>query len=224
MQSLLKVGSQRCTFRCVRVSSFSDIGLRTQARRKMPVARKYYVHLFVDDASRSTVSAKEARNCTTWDEIFYFDGNDRSILLVKVYHKHCVGKDKLVGGLNDTICRILGKLKDGVFEVDLRKDTSDGSDLSGITIKFALAAEPRTDVNTDERQVSDAVAAATAAVNPLGLTPPVVGLLNSTVDISTHISTGMQTFETTWGVLLQRIELFNEIVADIAQIHPYASL
>jgi len=105
-----------------------------------------------------------------------------------------------------------------VFEDALRKDTSDGSDLSEITIKFALAAESCTDVNADERQASDAVAAATAAVIPLSSTPAAVGLLGSAVDTTTKISTEVQTFGTTWDVLLQRMELFNKIVAGIAQV------
>ena len=105
-----------------------------------------------------------------------------------------------------------------MFGDALRRNTSDGSDLPEITIKFALAAEPRADINADERQASDAVAVATAAVNPLGPTPAVVDHLSSAVDTSTCILTEAQTFETTWGVLLQRMDLFNKIVADIAQV------
>ena len=41
------------------------------------------------------------------------DGNDRSVLVIKVYQKHRVGKDTLVGGLTDTIGEVLRKLKDG---------------------------------------------------------------------------------------------------------------
>jgi len=189
------------------------------------------------------------------------DGNDRSVLLVKVYRQHRIGKGELVGSLTDTIGGILTKLKDGgtrvlcmtwstdansavkVFEDDLRKNTSDGSDLSGITIKFAFATELRADVNADGRQATDAVIRATEVVNPLNSTPAAVVLMGSVVDTSTQVSTEVLTFETTWDVLLQRMELFNKIVAGIAQvfeaqcfadrgflilsatqIHPYASL
>ena len=92
-----------------------------------------------------------------------------------------------------------------------------GSDLSGITIKFALAAESLGDVNADERQATDAVIRATGA-NPLNSTPGVVGLLSSAVDTGTNVVTELQTFETTWGVLLQKMELFNKIVDGVAQV------
>ena len=92
-----------------------------------------------------------------------------------------------------------------------------GSDLPGITIKFALAAEPRGGANADERQATDAVTRATG-VNPLNSTPGVVGLLSSAVDTGTNVVTELQTFETTWGVLLQKMELFNRIVDGVAQV------
>jgi len=41
------------------------------------------------------------------------DGDDFSLFLVKVYQKHHIGKDKLVGSLTDTIGGVLGKLKNG---------------------------------------------------------------------------------------------------------------
>lgn len=40
------------------------------------------------------------------------DGDDRSVL-VKVYQKHPIEKDKLVRSLTENIGGILGKLKDG---------------------------------------------------------------------------------------------------------------
>ena len=92
-----------------------------------------------------------------------------------------------------------------------------GSDLSGITIKFALAAESLGDANADERQATHAVTRATG-VNPLSSTPAAVGLLSSAVDTGTNVVTELQTFETTWGVLLRRMELFNKIVDGIAQV------
>ena len=165
------------------------------------------------------------------------DADDRSVLLVNVYQKHHFKKDALVGRLTDTIGVVLGNLKDGgtqilcitrstdassaikVLEDTLHvgKDTPDGSDLSGMTIKFALTAEPRGDVNADERQATDAVTRVTG-VNPLSSTPAAVGLLSSAVDTGTNVVTEVQTFESTWGVLLQRMELFNKIVDGIAQV------
>jgi hypothetical protein len=159
------------------------------------------------------------------------DADDLSAVLVNVYQKHCVKKDVLVGRLTGTIGGVLGKLKDGGTKIlyftcsthassaiKVLEDTlHDGSDMSGMTIQFMLAAEPRRDVNADERQVTDAVTRATA-VNPLSSTPAAAGLLSSAVDTCTNIVTEVQTFETTWSVLLQRIELFNETVDGIAQV------
>ena len=162
----------------------------------------------------------------------FSDANDRSVL-VNVYQKHRFKKDALVGTLTDTIGGVLGKLKDGgkrIFCITWPTDTNspikvledaldppDGSDLLGITIKLVLAAEQRGDVNADERQAINAVTRATA-VNPLTSTPPAVGLLSSAVDTGTNVVTEVQTFETTWGVLLHRMELFNKIVDGIAQV------
>ena len=100
------------------------------------------------------------------------DANDHSILLVNVHQKHLVRKDTLVGRLSCTIGEVLGKLKHGGIKIlcitwstnansaiKVLEDTlhaPDGSDLSGITIKFALAAVPREDVNADERQATGA--------------------------------------------------------------------
>ena len=165
------------------------------------------------------------------------DLDDHSDFVVKVYRKHRFGKDTPVASLTDTIGGVLGKLKNGgtklksfvtcctdtistikVFEENLGKDTSDGSDPSGMTIKFALAVEAREGVNADQLQASDAVTNANEGVSTLGSTPPVAGLMNSAVDTATNVVTEVQTFENTWGVLLQRMKLFNKIVAGIAEV------
>ncbi|KAF8132077.1 hypothetical protein EV363DRAFT_1583662 [Boletus edulis] len=206
-----------------KVVAIKDIELHSLKRRNLPVARQFYVEFSVSDTLRSTDSAKESKNRTSWDKKFSFDGDDRSVILVKVYQKHRIGKDKMVGSLIDTIGGALGKLKDGVLECTLGKDTSDESD-SGMTLKFALSAESLGNSNADGRQVIDAVTVASEAINPLNSTPAAAGLLSSAVDAGTNVATGTQTFETTWGVLLQRMELFNKIVTGVAQIHPYTSL
>ena len=155
------------------------------------------------------------------------DADGRSVLLVNVYQRRRVKRDALVGWFADTIGGVLGKLENGgtkilcttwstdassaikVLEGALH--TPDGSDLSAITIKFALAAEPRGGVGAGERQAKDAVTAA----NSLGSTPAAVEHLSSTVDTGPNV---IQTLESTWGILLQRMELFNRIVDDIAQV------
>ena len=161
------------------------------------------------------------------------DANDHSTLLVNVYRKRSFKRNALLGRLTDTIGGVLGKLKDGgtkilcitcstdpnssikVLEDALR--SPNGSKLSGITIKFALTAEPRGDGNADECRAPDTVTRATA-VDPLSSTPAAVGLLSSAIDTGTNVITEVQTFETTWGVLLQRMELFNKIVDGFAQV------
>lgn len=45
------------------------------------------------------------------------DGNDGSTFLAKVYQKHRVGKDEVVGSFTDTINGIMGKLKNGGTEI-----------------------------------------------------------------------------------------------------------
>lgn len=137
----------------------------------------------------------------------------------------------------DTIGGILGKLKDGgtkwfcikystdaisvikVLEVPLPKDTSDEQiHSSGLTIKFALTTEMREDISVDELQATDAVSRATEMASLLAPTPQIASLADSTISTSTSVATKLQTFENTWGVLLQRMALFNKIVAGIAEV------
>lgn len=106
-----------------------------------------------------------------------------------------------------------------VLEEPLDKDTSDGQmDSSGVKIKFALTAETRGGIDADELQATDAVNRATEVLGALGATPQTVGLVNSAVNAGTNVVTEVQTFENTWGVLLQRMASFNKTVAGIAQV------
>ena len=163
------------------------------------------------------------------------DGDDRSVLLVQIRQKHRVGKNELVGSFADTIGGILGRLKDGgtitlelarsadaiatvkVLEATIGPDPSDEPDLPGNTIMFALTADPRTEVDSDERQAVGAITMATEMATALRA-PAVVEPLNSAVDAATNVAVELQTFETTWDVLLRRVELFNKIVADVTQV------
>ena len=117
-----------------------------------------------------------------------------------------------------------------VFEDTLRKDTSDESDLSGITIKFAFAAEPHGPGSAEERQAADAITRATGAVDPLSSTPVAVGLIGSAVDTGAQVlnvvakGQKVHTMDTTWGVLLQRLERFNEVVTRLAEVFGFPSL
>jgi hypothetical protein len=96
--------------------------------------------------------------------------------------------------------------------------SSNASVRSGITIKFALTAEPRGVANANELQATDAAKKATGAVSALRPTPQIVGQVDSAISASTKVATELQTFENTWNVLLKRMDSFNKIVAGIAEV------
>ena len=94
-------------------------------------------------------------------------------------------------------------------------------------IKFTFAAQPREGANADQLQATAAVNQANEAIATLSSTPAAADLLASAVDTGATAVTEIQTFETTWSVLLKRLELFNKIVTDIAAVigvQPPASL
>ena len=105
-----------------------------------------------------------------------------------------------------------------VLEVPLGGGTSAAPERSGITIHFAFAAEPGEDVNANELQATDVVKRAMGAVSSFRPTPQIVGQAGPAIDTGTNIATGLQIFENTWNVLLQRMALFNTIVAGIAEV------
>ena len=118
-----------------------------------------------------------------------------------------------------------------VFEDTLRKDTSNESNRSGITIKFAFAAAERHGQGSaEERQAADAVARATGAVDPLSSTPVAVDLIRPTVDTGTKVlnvvakAQKVHAVETTWDVLLQRLQRFDEVVTGLAEVFGSPSL
>ena len=105
-----------------------------------------------------------------------------------------------------------------MLEVPLGGGTSDPSERSEITIKFALAVETRGDVNAHELQATDAVNQATEAISALRPPPQIVGQVDSAIGTGTQVATEAQTFENTWNVLLKRMALFNRVVAGIAEV------
>ena len=111
-----------------------------------------------------------------------------------------------------------------MFEEDLDKDTSDGPDPSGMTIKFVLAADSRESASVAELQATVVVAPATEGISAFGPTLRTVGFTTSAVDMTTNVVTEIQTFANTWNVLLERMELLSKIVADIAQVSDTPSL
>ena len=105
-----------------------------------------------------------------------------------------------------------------MLELTLGTGTSDGPERLGITIKFALAAESRGDVDANKLQATDAVKKATEAISAFRPTPQIVGQVDSAIGTATKVSTELQTFEDTWNVLLKRMALFNKIVGGIAEV------
>jgi hypothetical protein len=88
-----------------------------------------------------------------------------------------------------------------VLEVPLGGGTSDALKRSGITIKFAFTAEPRGDVIANELQATE---------------------VDSTTSPGTEVAIKPQTLENTWNVLLQRMALFNGLVAGIAEVSVFS--
>ena len=105
-----------------------------------------------------------------------------------------------------------------MFEENLDKDTSDGSDLSGMSIKFVLATDSRESASVAGLRATDVVTQATEGASVFGPTPRTVGFTTSAVDTTTTVVTEGQTFANTWNVLLERMELLSKIVADIAEV------
>ena len=104
-----------------------------------------------------------------------------------------------------------------MFEETLAKQGPGGSD-SPVIIKFSVTTESRDAGLAVERQAADAVTKATAPLDPLGSTPQAIVQVGSMVDTGTTILAKAQTFETTWGILLKRMALFNVIVTGIAAV------
>ena len=104
-----------------------------------------------------------------------------------------------------------------MLEIPLGGGTSHAPEASGITIKFTLAVEARGD-NANELQAIDAVNRATEAISAPHLTPQIVRQVDPGIGTGTQVLMELQTFENTWNILLQRMTLFNKIVAGIAEV------
>jgi hypothetical protein len=111
-----------------------------------------------------------------------------------------------------------------VVDMPLGGGPSDAPARSRITIKFALTAELRGDVNANELQAADAAKKATGAVGALRPAPQIVGQVDSAIGTGTNVATELQTFENTWNVLLKRMALFNKIVGGIAEVLVFSVL
>ena len=104
-----------------------------------------------------------------------------------------------------------------VIEVPLDDATSSATQPSRIVIKLSLATTPQGETKADELQAAEATKRAMEEVGALGA-PQIVTQVDLAISTGADIATGLQTFENTWGVLLQRMATFNKIVAGIAEV------
>ncbi|KIJ60985.1 hypothetical protein HYDPIDRAFT_31686 [Hydnomerulius pinastri MD-312] len=201
------------------------IEIRNQARDRV-VPRRFSVNFSVGDVLQSTGDAKEKKKRATWVDTLFFYGEDTSILEIGLYQKHSCLPDEYVGGFKGTVRALSERTADGVIEEVLDKTTAGGRVApTGITIKFVLSMEKRAGTaGVEDLRAEDAQTRANVAVQELGPTPQAVGLATGAVDTIGNVTVEAQTVENTWGVLLDRIKLFTQIVDGIVEIHPYVSL
>ena len=93
-----------------------------------------------------------------------------------------------------------------------------------MTIKFVLTANSGESASVAQFQATDVVTQVTEGVSAFCPTPRTAGFTTSAVDATTNAVTEVQTFANAWNVLLERMELLNKIVADIAQVSDISSL
>jgi hypothetical protein len=94
-------------------------------------------------------------------------------------------------------------------DIDAPRSTSAVGSASGLVDLYSDA---------DKRQAKQVVTDATRAIDPLGSTPAAAAVLSSVVDVGSKVVSGVEAFNNTWGTMLKRIELFNKIVASIAEV------
>lgn len=78
-----------------------------------------------------------------------------------------------------------------VLEESLFVDTSDGSKLSVMSIKFSLDADTLQGTNTDERRATDTFSTMHQAISALSSAPQPVGLLKSALDMAPNFANQM---------------------------------
>ncbi|KAG9315321.1 hypothetical protein JVU11DRAFT_4461 [Chiua virens] len=206
----------------------SGIKLRTGTKPRLWRKRIYYIKFYSAGTARSTKETKDGKDGLSWDENFLFDGNDKDDFRVEVYQRHRFPRkrDELVVSLTSTFEDVVTKVNNNVFEESLRKDPSmsDDSSEAKFTLKFTFITAPHQGHDTQKRQADCDIGKAIQAAGAMHPTLTVVDPATSAVDEVPQLMGSVQTFETTWNVLLQRIELLSKISASIAQIHPYVSL
>ena len=94
-----------------------------------------------------------------------------------------------------------------VFEENLGGNTSGQSSLMGTILKFTLTAESPMGGNANKLQAANVVAETTKGVSTVSPISRFVDLTISVVDTTTNVITKVQTFNNTWSILLERIEL-----------------
>jgi hypothetical protein len=97
-----------------KIITVRGIEFRSQARRKLGVAKQYHIQFSVGGTLWATKNAKKI-NRISWDDVLYFDRDDRTAFLAMVYKNDISSTqtEAVVGSLSDTIGGILTKSKNG---------------------------------------------------------------------------------------------------------------
>ncbi|KAH7889268.1 hypothetical protein F5I97DRAFT_1993105 [Phlebopus sp. FC_14] len=208
-------------------------------KKKSPIAgkSKYYAKFCIGDSSKETTTRKEEKKRVLWDDTLWLEGDEPLTLEVHTYRKHSFGKDEYVGCHKEDIGSLLERGNDaGIANVAyflicanclvLRAAVEVVDTDAQITLKFNVLIQKKVVVGTaDDLQARDAATKATSGVQQLVVTTPAaVQIATGAVGTTTDVVNTVQSLETTWAPLLQKIKLFTTIVDGIAEIHPYTSL
>ncbi|KIM75554.1 hypothetical protein PILCRDRAFT_669545 [Piloderma croceum F 1598] len=157
---------------------------------------KLYVELVIDGESKHKTGPAKG-TIASWTESFHFDALSSSMLECRLYTKHNILKDKLIGGTKDAIKLLLAEGAAGAM--------SKASDPAGLNIEGAVA------------QAKDALV-------HMKLAPSSFEPIQGVVDTSVVVVTNIESLSNTWGPFLQKVKLFSELVDGIAHVHPYANM
>lgn len=92
-----------------------------------------------------------------------------------------------------------------------------GGTASGIKLHFAFIAQLHGALGASELQAADATTSAIKEVRH-GLTRRVAEQASSALGTSKRVAPDIQRYRDTWVILLERMKIFNDIVAKIAEV------
>lgn len=92
--------------------------------------------------------------------------------------------------------------------------TIPSSDATGMPLPPTGAAQP----DLSQLQREEALTSAQTGISRIQAAPPAIEKLNQVVDISLDATNALNSFTTTWGSLLQKIELFVDVADELAEV------